>query len=179
MKFDTLKKNIDYLKQHFSKLKTSAELLTKHNLCLSKYNKGLFIKLNTRRLAYKEEMQNILLLIFESMRTEHEDLMCSIRELLYTTKILTKKENKVLERATAFSDLIPLIIKKIIEDANTKNEFLYKFISFFEFKNDTEQKSKEKMLLYYQKRLLKNKKDTNRLLKQKHRNSHSSWLNSI
>ena len=162
--FAKMREDYDTLKTNYAKLENSMKLLSSHNKSLTNYNKGLFKKLNFERTEYRDDLKNLLLLFFNSMKNKNGDLIDMIKNLLINTKILKDEEQELLNNSTDFVGLIPLITEKIIEDKNTKNEFLNKLINLFNFKNKEDKKMKEELLLYYQNRLVKNKRDISQLM---------------
>lgn len=165
--FAKMKEDYNTLKVDYAKLENNMKLLSSHNQSLANYNKGLFQKLNFERTEYRDDLKNLLLLFFNSMKTKNGDLIDMIKNLLVSTKILNDEEKTLLNMSTDFVGLIPLITEKIIEDKNTKNEFLNKLINLFTFKNNEDKKMKEDLLKYYQNRLVNNKREMTKLIDNK------------
>ena len=108
---------------------------------------------------------NLIMLFFNNMKDKNDNIIALTRKLLFNTKVLSTEEKTLLERSHSFSDLIPLISNKIIEDRNTKNNFFHKFINLFEFEDEEDKQLKRDMIDKYLGDLVKNEKNKKRLKK--------------
>ena len=162
---EQMKIETDNLKKSFSNLNKSINLISSHNQCLANYNKRLFLKLNQERVEYKDGLMNLIMLFFNNMKDKNDNIIALTRKLLFNTKVLSTEEKTLLEKSHSFSDLIPLISNKIIEDRNTKNNFFHKFINLFEFEDEEDKQLKRDMIDKYLGDLVKNEKNKKRLKK--------------
>lgn len=163
--FEEIKDNYKTLQYEYNQMKLKLKDLASHNKSLETYNQGLYNKLKHERKEYKDDLRNLLLLFFNSMKLKTGDLMAMIKNLLLETKILSFAERELLKNSTKIIGLVPLIIEKIIEDKTTKNAFLNKLINLFKFESKNEKQIKEDLLVFYKDKLTRNTQDMHNLRK--------------
>lgn len=162
--YDEVKDNYKMLQQQYNKMKMELKSLASHNKNLEKYNQGLYNKLKMERKEYKDDLRNLLLLFFNSMKLKTGDLMTVIKNLLLNNKILSGKEKELLINSTKIVGLIPIIIEKIIEDKTTKNAFLNKLINLFHFDSIDDKQIKEDLLVFYKDKLTRNSENMSKII---------------
>lgn len=159
-----LKKNYSSLQEDFDALKKSMQEMANKNKDLSNFNEGIFERLNQEREDYKNDLKHLLLLLFSTIKQNKDAFIKMIKTLFFNTKILSKVEKNILQTSDNFNKLLPLIIDKITEDKDTRNNFIRKLVNLFYFDNKEDKKLKRDLILYYKGRLIKNKLDIDQLL---------------
>lgn len=162
--FEELKTNYDLLKRDFRGLKRNVKKLTGRNKTLFTYNNELFRSLTEERADFKRDLENLLTLFFNSLKQKSGEVVQMIRDLLFRTKVLSKEERTLLSDSSDFKGLIPLITKKIVEDKDTRNCFIGKLIDLFEFGDAEDKETKKSLLLFYRKKLCRNRRDIDECL---------------
>ena len=160
---EKMKEEMEVLSRTYKNFNKTIKLLNSHNKCLANYNTKLFKKLNNERAEFKEGLMSLIMLFFNLLQKRNKDIINITRKLLFNTKILSNEEKILLESSKSFSDLVPLISNKIIEDRNTKNDFLHKFINLFEFEDEADRELKIKMITQYTDKLVKNDEKRKRI----------------
>ena len=173
-----LKKNYESLQKDYLQLQENMMKMANKNKDLSNFNDGIFERLNQEREDYKNDLKNLLLILFSTIKQNTVKFLQSIKTLFFNTKVLSKVEKNLLNTSDNFSKLLPLIIEKITEDKDTRDNFIQKMVNIFQFENDDDKKMKEELILYYKGRLMKNKIDIEQLLRQKNPKIRKGKLNS-
>lgn len=173
-----LKKNYESLKNDYILLQENMKKMANKNKDLSNFNDGIFERLNQEREDYKNDLKNLLLLLFNTIKQNTDKFLKMIKTLFFNTKVLSKVEKNLLHTSDNFSKLLPLIIEKITEDKDTRDNFIQKMINIFHFENEDDKRMKEELILYYKGRLIKNKIDIEQFLCQKSHKIRKGNLNS-
>ena len=156
--YEDLKSDFLKLSKNVNKLKTTVSLLTVENKGLLKNNEGLFKKLKMEREEFQLDLLNLITLFFNSVKFLHPDLLDKCKEVMQKNKIFNDMEMEIINQSDNFSQLLPIISKKIFNDRKAKTKLFACLIDVFK-KNIRENAALENNIMSEMERVL-NEKDS-------------------
>lgn len=156
--YEDLKSDFLKLSKNVNKLKTTVSLLTVENKGLLKNNEGLFKKLKMEREEFQLDLLNLITLFFNSVKFLHPDLLDKCKEVMKKNRIFSDLEMEIINQSDNFSQLLPIISKKIFNDRKAKTKLFACLIDVFK-KNIRENAALENNIMSEMERVL-NEKDS-------------------
>lgn len=99
------------LKKIVRNFETTVSLMKTENISLIRNNEGLLKKLSGEREEYTQDLQNMFILFFNTIKKMDPEKFIQCKNQIEKNELFTEEEKESLRQSDSFMDLIPLLTR--------------------------------------------------------------------